>query len=229
MRNSSPTGLARLLAGAVVLLATAAVPAHSQSFWETKPASEWTLDEALEVLQDSDWAHEEDVLVTRWRGAMTEQMTPMERVQQRVFGSWASYLIRWESAKPVQQAFDRLVGLGAPTSAEFQAPAPELPGDHYVVTVKGTRLPATGYDVLQRMKGGELLLVAELRTRRGVVKPARVVRSGVGAAAALHFYFPQELDGEPLLGLDVEEVEFRVKFEGFDLHSKLRVQPRWLL
>jgi len=47
-----------------------------------------------------------------------------------------AFLVRWESAVPVNQAFARLEELGERTLAAFLAQAPRIPGDRYVLTVK---------------------------------------------------------------------------------------------
>jgi hypothetical protein len=225
MSTSAKSGVLRWALTAAVL-AWAAASAAAQGLWQQKPPEQWTIDDALEVLQNSDWAHEEDVLVRHWPEAWaTQDLSPMERVDVGVFGAWASYLVRWESARPVVQAFDRLEELGATTSADYQGPPAQLPDGEYVVTVKATRLPPSGLDPLEEADEGDLLLLARLKTRQTTMKPDRVQRTGMGANAAVHFYFPRASNGNPLLGSGTEEVEFGLKLEGFDLKSKFILKP----
>ncbi len=47
-----------------------------------------------------------------------------------------AFLVRWESASLVKQAFARLEELGEHTLVAFLAQAPRLPADRYVITVK---------------------------------------------------------------------------------------------
>jgi hypothetical protein len=202
----------------LVWLLAAVAGLAAQEFWDKKPPAEWTVEEALKVVRDSDWAHVENVLLPfgnynrpdppRWRG---------------LFGNWASYLVRWESASVVVQAFARLEELGQNTSAQFQAPAPRLPADLYVITVKTTRLPRYGFDVLRWLSEEQLLRQTRLRTSRGDASPVLVERSGMGAAAAVHFYFPRTLNDKPVLR-PREQVEFRLEMNRFRLKSKFRVE-----
>src|SRR5207253_9545603 len=55
--------------GRILLVAGLLVPttAHADDFWKRKPASEWTVEEALKVLQDSPWARKQAVAAPRPR------------------------------------------------------------------------------------------------------------------------------------------------------------------
>ena len=217
-----------LLAGfALAILATGSAAAADKA-WRTKPASEWTVDDALEVLRDSDWAHEEDVLISRGVSPFTRDGRLRTRTLRNPFGGWASYIVRWESAQPVMQAFERLVELGEETSALYQGRPPQLPEEYYVITVKSLRLPRSGVDFLERLGEENLLRVTELGRPGLTVKPVRVERSGMGASAALHFYFPVSADGQALLSRSPQVVEFKVKSKRFELNSKFKLERQWI-
>src|SRR3989442_2465946 len=55
--------------GRILLVAGLLVPttANADDFWKRKPASEWTVEEALKVLQDSPWARKQVVAAPRPR------------------------------------------------------------------------------------------------------------------------------------------------------------------
>ena len=219
-----------------------------------KPPSQWTDEEALQVVRDSPWANEEFlakplyVVVggvdtstnigeprTGGRRNPTLPLPPqMERPPdpnrplpppKREDFTLASYLVRWESSRTVQAAFARLRELGLDTTAEFHAPAPQAPEDRYVVTVKTTGPASRGPDLFEGLKPGELLLRARLRTRQGEVAPAEVQRSGKGANAAVHFLFPREVKGKPLLQGEKERAEFEFQGLQFNLKSKFELEP----
>jgi hypothetical protein len=116
--------------------------------------------------------------------------------------------------------------LGAGASAQFQAPPPRRPSNRHVVTVKTTRPPRYGPDVLTWLNERQLLESAELRTARGPVAPTGVERSGKGATAAVHFYFPRSLEGQPVLSPRRQEVEFHLEVRRFHLKSKFLVDGR---
>src|SRR2546426_8604384 len=144
--------LGRILLVAGLLVSTTA---HADDFWKRKPASEWTVEEALKVLQDSPWARKQVVAAPRslldsdssvdsglnncdpdavdasgrcleWRVNLpTDTLRRTENTQR----NYTSTVIpaQWESATPVFPAFPRPSEVGAPVSATFHAPPPPLP------------------------------------------------------------------------------------------------------
>lgn len=220
-----------MAAGAALALAV-----WAGDVWREKPASEWTAEEALRILVDSPWAHERTVLSLARSDRIREQQkrsgdgprqgpvwepAPSHLPAER-------YLIRWECARPVVEAFARLRELGMETSAEFQSPPPSLPADRYVITVKTTEPPRDGLDLVEGMTPGELLTRTRLKTERAEVAPAEVRRSGVGANAAVHFFFPREVEGKPLLASASQAVEFILATEKATLKQRFRVERKWV-
>ena len=215
--------------------------------WKEKAASAWTADEALEIVTDSPWAKTKAVMsgrhATREGGGQPRPVQPRRgrsatsQAQPPSGQDWTlgpgdipveTYLVRWESAEPVVEAFARLRALGLETSAEFQSPSPVLPPDRYVITVKTLEPPHSGKDLLEGKEAVELIQRARLKTRRGEVPPAEVARSGVGANAAVHFLFPRERDGQPLLRAPSEVVEFVFKGERQTLKQKFHIEREWV-
>lgn len=223
----------------------------AEDFWKTKPAESWTVDEALKVVQHSPWAHEEVVanprLMTRAGTGVTLGDTRRERVPYPAPRTpsgvprpprppepspsefvTATYLVRWESAAPVAQAFTRLEELGEHASAAFQSPPLRLPEDRYVVTVKTTEPPERGPEIFEGLNERQLRPRARLKTPRGTVAPLEVERSGLGANAAVHFFFPRIHQGAPLLRAQRETVVFRFENRRIVLTSKFRLEPAWV-
>ncbi len=223
--------MAWLLVG---LLCAGAVRVGAQDFWRRKPAEQWTLEEALALVRDSPWAHEEHVLMPH-----RADVPPRERRLERPgtgpgspypeprleTSDWVSYLVRWESAGPVRQAFQRLQELGAGASATYQAQPPRVPDDRYVVTIKNTRPPESGLDPLAGIELEQWRQHARLKARRGEVAALEVEGSGVGANAAVHFFFPRTVEGAPL-ARQGEKVEFRIELRRLTLKSKFELDGR---
>lgn len=234
-----------LLTAASLLLAVALVaPLAGEDVWKVKPAERWTAEEALKVLQDSPWAQEKDVNMP-WRLARrstytlrTPQMpgraaprdpVPAEwRRQETLFLDWARYRVRWESARPVREAFARLVELGEEAGAEFQSPPPSWPADRYVVTVKPVRPPQNGREPFELLADRQLKAAARLKTHAGEAGAAEVGRSGMGASLAVHFYFPRSLQGQPLVAPEGEKIEFMLELRNVSLKTKFRLEPEWV-
>ena len=245
--------------GRILLVAGLLVPttAHADDFWKRKPASEWTVEEALKVLQDSPWARKQAVAAPRprpdsdfsvdsglnncdpdavdasgrcleWRVNLPTDTSRRTEITQRNYTSTV-ILVRWESATPVSQAFTRLAEVGARVSATFQAPPPRLPADRYVVTMKAIETPSQGADPLAGEGEGSQEPRAWLRTAGGKVAPLEWERSGVGASSAIHLFFPRTQNGSLLLGSQRQTVEFSYQGEHFVLKCKFTLDPASLL
>jgi hypothetical protein len=228
------TAVKTLLVAGTLLLAAGAM--YAGDFWREKPASAWTTEEALRVLLDSPWAKKKMALSSlqarrRYEAAQAAK-TPEGAPPYPIVGlppgtphPVETYLVRWESARPVRAAFARLRELGEETSAEFQAPPPVLPDDRYVVTIKTLQPPPAGPDAIEGIEAGELLKRAKLKTHRGDVPPIEVARSGVGANAAVHFFFSRRHKEQPLLRARSEVVEFSFKGRRLTLKQKFHLEP----
>lgn len=227
--------------------------AQAGEVWKTKPAKDWTAEEALQVLQDSPWAKEEHVAhppfgveaqvgttitlgtgrrprpreTPPWPPGERQPGEPPREPSPKEFVT-AAYLVRWESAAPVEEAFARLEELGERTSAAFQAPAPRRPDDRYVITVKTTKPPSQGPDLFAGMDEAELKRRARLTSANGSVAPLEVERRGVGAAEAMHFFFPRAVRGRALLRGPREGVEFRFEGERFKLTTQFTLESAWV-
>jgi hypothetical protein len=140
----------------------------------------------------------------------------------------AAFLVRWESAAPVTQAFERLQELGERAAAAFQAPAPRLPADRYVITVKLEQPGRVGFEPFAVTPAGKPGLRATLKTRRGTVAPLEVEFTGAGTNSSVHFFFPRTQDDAPLLGPGRDSAEFSLQGAGFAMHSKFTLDPEFL-
>jgi hypothetical protein len=140
----------------------------------------------------------------------------------------AGFLVRWESAVPVSQAFARLQELGEHAAAVFQAQAPRLPVDRYVITVKLEQPGRVGFEPFAVTSTGKPVLRSTLKTRRGTVAPLEVEFTGAGTNSAVHFFFPRTLDGAPLLGPGRDSAEFRLQGAGFAVRSKFTLDSEFL-
>ena len=231
--------------------------AGGDQFWKEKPASAWTLAETLKLLQDSPWSRQQ-VLARPILGSgadyqlqqgstmcnpdAPQQMQdcidrpinlPVDSSRQRqiTFTNYATavLLVRWESARPVAQAFLRLAELGTPANVAFLGPPPRLPPDRYVVTLKTLQMRGRIADPLVKMGTGEGKPRAWLKTSAGKVEALEWESSGVGASRALHFFFPRTHEGAPLIGTKRTTVEFVLEKKGFVLKSKFTLDPESLL
>jgi hypothetical protein len=231
--------------------------ARADDFWKQKPPAQWSHAEALKLVRHSPWAKVEVVVFLRRENQAsysiptgTKHCDPdaidangnclqKGRIEAPVDSSRqpnaapslspsTAFLVRWESAVPVNQAFARLEELGERALAAFQAQAPRLPADRYVITVKLEQPGFVGFDPFAVTPAGSPDLRATLKTHRGTVAPLEIEFTGTGASSSVHFFFPRTLDGAPLLGPDRDSAEFTLLGAGFAVHSKFTLDPGYL-
>jgi hypothetical protein len=229
----------------------------ADDFWKQKPSALWSHAEALKLVRHSPWAKVEVVvfqrqdyqpsysIATGTKDCDPDAIDPAgnclqkRRLRAPVDSSRlpdgaprlspsTAFLVRWESAVPVNQAFARLEELGEHALAAFQAQAPRIPADRYVLTVKLDQPGFVGFEPFAATPAGSPDLRATLKTRRGTVAPLEIEFTGTGTNSAVHFFFPRTLDGAPLLGPGPEAAEFAMRGAGFAVTSKFRLDPEFL-
>src|SRR5256886_459760 len=213
----------RTLATVVSILIAISAAARADDFWKNKPPAQWSAEQALKLVRRSPWARMEVVAFLQKDpeaafsiptgtkhcdpDAIDQNGNCMQkgRIEAPVDSSrqmdaapmlkpWAGILVRWESATPVAQAFTRLEKLDEGPALAFQAPPPRLPADRYVVTAVLERPGGKGFDPFAVTPAGKPVLVAKLKTRRGIVVPLEVEFTGVGASSSVHYFFPRMMD-----------------------------------
>jgi hypothetical protein len=234
----------------MVILVLGVLPAsRADDFWKHKPSAEWTPAEALKIVRRSPWAKVGIVVFLR-RDAEAAYSVPTGtnhcdsdaidpngncmqkgRVEAPIDSSQqidaapmltpsAAFLVRWESAGAVTQAFARLAELGQHAVAEYQAQAPRVPADRYVVTVKLEQPGRIGFEPFAVTPARKPALHATLKTHRGTVAPLETEFTGTGANSSVHFFFPRTVEGASMLGAGRDSAEFSLQGNGFAVHSK---------
>jgi hypothetical protein len=223
--------------------------ARADDFWKHKPPADWSREEALKLVRHSPWARVDVVVFFRYdSGASYSILTgkkhcdpdavdqngnclqkgrvgaPVDSSQQPdgapQLTPSAGFLVRWESANLVTAAFARLGELGEHASVEFQSPAPRVPADRYVITVKLEQPGRIGFEPFAVIAGKKPTLLATLKTRQGMVAPLEIEFTGMGANASAHFYFPRTVNGAGMLEAGRDAVDFNLRGAGFAVHSK---------
>ncbi len=225
-------------------------PLTADDFWARKPPAEWTLEESLKLLQDSPWARKQFVSVPRSqsgdysvdsgvKNCDPDAILPGGNCMQPRIGlpldpsrlpaafpsnsDSSTFLMRWDSAAPVAQAFERLKELGALAQLANASPPPRLPADRYVVTLKILRPGALAGDAFAEFFGGQPPPKVSLKTEHGSAAPAEIEHSGAGAGAAVHFFFPREAAGQALLRAPQESAQFSVQTQRYVVKCKFKL------
>ena len=204
----------------IVLLASYLAVSSVVAQKRLKPWKEWSKTEAEKLLTDSGWAHPQVDM---------ELADPNRLNRSRVFGvgnedartrlneERVAYYIRFYSARPIRQAFIRLLQLqqtniDPQTLARMNAFAEKQPEDSIVLAVHvdgpDTKPIEKVMQVLRTESTGQLRSVSYLERSDGkrvylteYVPPGQ---DGVGA----RFVFPRKLDGEPFLTSKFSSIRF---------------------
>jgi hypothetical protein len=214
----------RMLMGALGLVAFSAV-AWPADIWNTKPVREWTREETQQFLLDSPWTHRVFVggslLDTSAPGDTAgesagwgESSAAAGRVDDRstvdvpLSGhTGAPYLIEWRSAKIFRRAGAHLTALQSQTK---EVDAEPVPLALYVLSLEGPNLK-----VFDGVAEAELKASAYLRPKHAKTKieptEVRVQKAQDGRVIAVHFAFPRQMDGQPVVSDQEKSVEFSCK------------------
>ena len=217
-----------------------------QEYRSNSPSTETVEQDALKVLNDSDWAHTvkpslQDTPCT-FQNAVFPDLYPKDQAFQLdltnpsrppdpVNADDSEYLIRFQSAKPVQTAVQELLAIGEKWSAystkewpvrEDVGPTDVANGRYNVadmitvaVILKRSAPDGTtlfNYGFVHNGQGFPGFLVApcaSLRTTNGQVI-ALTEPEASGKSGILQLSFPRLIHGKPLISSQHEKVEFRM-------------------
>lgn len=233
----------RITTGCILLLIALAV--RADDFWKRKPPSQWTADEALQILKDSPWTKQEpvptsavtcdsDVYDANGNCRDLRLQIPQEPKRRRgreitdTHFNIAIYLVRWDSAPEVAAAFARLEELGERASAVFRSPPPRRPADRYVITMNVVQPAKDSGDAFALREDTKEKYPVRLKTSRGTFAPLETEHSGVGANEALHFFFPRVQDGQPTLNPRGDTAEFIFEGKKVSVKSKFSLEAESL-
>jgi hypothetical protein len=193
----------RRLVGAVALFVLACSAALSASFWETKPFTDWSDKEVLELLSDSPWSRRVRVVLNDAPGGRRSTPTTL------------TLTISWRSALPTKQALVRnQVGLDRPIPPDSQLIL-ERQEDFYIVSLSG--LPLSYSRATGTLKNETFLQPA----RREPISPSSTIIQPVKDTVMLLFAFPRT----DAITLKDKEIEFVTRLgqivikKKFDLKS----------
>lgn len=218
----------------------------SAELWRTKPVREWTREETQQFLRNSPWVRAissggslldtsapgeavETQAGRRESSAAAERTAPSEMSVGGAGGrGGTTYYVEWSSAKIVRQASLHSGALQGRAKEEGAEPPPVA---FYVLSVLGPDLRAfAGFTEVQ------LKSVAYLRPKRAKTKvePAevKVRKTQDQRIASVHFLFPRELGGQPVIAEQEKSVEFSCKVKdltlktSFDLGKMITEQGR---
>jgi hypothetical protein len=233
------TNLKTALRAGLPLIACAAAFCATE-VWNTKDPSVWTNEDANLILNNSPWAKQIKV-----SPAQTSQARPGRsgggmgrrggigypgggypgggtgRGAGRAGGVPMTVVVRWESAKPVQEAKKRL----APANSDSK---PAVPFEnHYVVSVTGLRAPAGRSSRDQDQDSGssqvrdQLMSTTQLVAKgRAILSPDDIKFNMRNGENEILFLFPKTT----ALSLDDKEVTFHAMINRLKVENKFNLK-----
>ena len=213
----------------VFLVCTLVLTTFSKDFWEEKPFTEWTEQEAMNLISNSPWARPLSVLasVLGARQTVTTRSSELPNVATpgrgrssgeamstgTAMGENAGFApgdpvpvyVRWHSSVRMRQALDRLgrFRVKAPESHEHIA---EQPMEDYQIAVIAPIMGAFNDLSLEDFKPKTFLTSRKNKSKKIPLKGYTAPRSRSDGVAL--FSFPRSLDGKSVFELEDQEVEF---------------------
>jgi hypothetical protein len=193
---------------------------------KAKPWTEWSKKDAEKILNDSAWGQTQTIsssdasissAITKTQGAGNESVSRSGQSGESMGSKSTYYRARFLTAKPVREAFARLVVLSQPNAGKDLTD--QLQGfidrdfGHYLVvafTVDATdpKMAAGMMASMTRMNidalKGKVYLERKDGTRMELVDYKPPIADNMGAK----FVFEREIDGQPFLSPEAEYVRF---------------------
>ncbi len=215
--------------GTIVFLLALALTATGQV--DKKPYNEWNEKEAMKILNDSAWSQTQTTTDATTGVARTD--SSQSRIAEIIN---INYRVRFFSAKPVRQAFSRMIALqqqgkmNDQLAAQLKALADAEFPDYVIVTVlvdSTTPSPKVqqATAALYKFTTADLKNTTYLVTKSGQriflqeYQPPR--KDGFGA----RFIFPRLVDNEPYLNANSGELAFHTELPGITiLNTRYKVK-----
>ena len=229
----------------VSLLFTAILTIFPKDFWEERPFTQWTEQEAMNLISNSPWARPLSVLgsilgarktvtnrsselpnvATREKGRSSEvaMSTGTEMGENAGFGpnDPVPVYVRWHSSVRFRQALD--------LSGRFRVKAPdseairlsELPMEDYQIAVIAPIMGAFNDLSLEDFKPKTFLTSKKEKSKKIPLKSYTAPRNRSDGVAL--FSFPRFLDGKPVFGPEDQEVEFSTQGRNITLKAAFKL------
>ncbi|HEV1996119.1 MAG TPA: hypothetical protein VGR03_17430 [Candidatus Acidoferrum sp.] len=197
--------------------------------WKQKAPKEWNDDDLRQILYNSPWAKEVDIVeqdAGRMAvvGGLSGHMggsVPMPTAAT----SALRFIVRWASAQTTRRALVYAATRSGSMNAEDAEKSLEVPIEDYVVAVLGPGLSA-----LQKFDEAALMKMAYLKPKKANEKlaPTKVVfeREADGKTVyAILFHFSKKLgNGDPTIAAGEKGMEFVCKTPGANIQTKFEME-----
>jgi len=228
----------------VGLVVSILITLAAKDFWEQKPWTQWSEQDALRILSDSPWARKQAVLAAAMKPSesSTQRTTDLPGVAPATGGRSAGAVlgqvgaagatpgpnepvplfIRWYSSVRVRQALARL--------GQVQGNAPEAearkfveqPMEEYMISVNGPFMDALNDLSFDDFKQKTFLVSKKDKSRKVELKSYVPPKDRKDSIAL--FSFPRQLNDKPAFGPEDDEIEFVAQGRKVNLKMSFKLQ-----
>lgn len=195
------------------------VLAWASNPWESKPYTQWTQKEVLQVLNDSPWAQVKAVHVT-WKKPAEKG----ERGEKGREGSENQDKIeaRWVSSKTIREALVRQDMLSGKMTAQQAQSVVDQKVPAYEMVLFGQDLSQFG-NMSDADAAKTAYIIGKKTQVKAVAAQAKVERAN-GRVAAVIFAFPKTVGGKPVIGPGEKQLDFQLSANKLNLNMQFNTQ-----
>lgn len=193
---------------------------------KNKPWTEWSKKDAEKILNDSAWGQTQSVdisdssgssVITKTQGAGNESVSRSGQSGESMGPKSVNYRVRFLTAKPVREAFARLVVLSQPSAGkeltdQLQGFIDRDFGKYLVVAliVDGTdsKTAAATMAAMSKMNAESLKGKVYLERKDGKRLELLDYKPPIADSMGSKFVFEREIDGQPFLTAESDLVKF---------------------
>jgi hypothetical protein len=224
MRNLASVKLGS--AAWIALLATGStLTVWGKDFWDDKPFTEWSQQEAMKVLSESPWARTQTVMAgvlgAGQQQSNSSRAKDLPRVQSAGTNSGAGLsqagvsfgagdsvplFVRWHSSARIRQALGRLGQLQQNVPEAEVKKFVETPMEDYQIAVTGPLLDSFNQMSLSSFQEKTFLISKKNKAKKIALKNYAAPKDRQDGVAL--FTFSRLVDGKPALTAEDDEIEF---------------------
>ena len=211
-----------------------------KDFWDDKPFTEWSQQEAMKILSESPWARTQTVMAgvlgAGQQQSNSSRVKDMPRVQSAGSNSGAALsqagvsfgagdsvplFVRWHSAGRIRQALGRLGQLQQNVPEAGVKKFTEAPMEDYQIAVTGPVLDAFNQLTLASFQEKTFLTCKKNKAKKIALKRDEAPKDRQDGVAM--FSFSRLIDGKPALTPEDDEIEFAAQANKINLKASFKL------
>jgi len=210
-----------------------------RDFWEEKPFTQWSEQEAMKILSESPWARTQTVMAGVLGGQQqsnSSRVKDIPRVQSAGTNSGAGLsqtgvsfgagdsvplFVRWHSSARIRQALGRLGQLQQNVPESEVRKFAEAPVEDYQIAVTGPMLDAFNQLTLASLQEKTFLTSKKNKAKKIALKKYEAPKDRQDGVAM--FSFSRLIDGKPALTPEDDEVEFVAQGSKINLKASFKI------